>query len=215
MKDGRPKGRRLWRTATSNTAPDSTWAKRPSSPAWRCWNGQPFSDAAEPGRTLKRYAVRHLERFPLGTPFPEICTRLGELFSAPPLAHTTLVVDQTAVGQPVIGLLRRQRLRASIQPVTITAGDHASIDERGVWSAPKKELVSTLQLLLQSRRIKVAPNLPESGTLVRELVRFRTKATLSANDTLEVWRERPHDDLVLAVAIAAWQGERLREFWIR
>jgi hypothetical protein len=172
-------------------------------------------DADEPGRTQKHYAVRHLERFPPGTPFPKICARVGELFSAPPLAYITLVVDQTAVGQPVIGWLRRQRLRASILPVTITAGDYASMDERGVWSAPRKELVSTLQLLLQSRRIKAAPNLPESGALARELVRFRAKTAVSANDALEVWRERPHDDLVLAVAIAAWQGERLREFWFR
>jgi hypothetical protein len=171
-------------------------------------------DAERPGRTQKRYAVRHLERFPLGTPFPELCARLGELFSGPPLARSTLVVDLTAVGQPVLDLLRRRRLPASIQPVTITAGDRASIDERGVWSAPKKELVSTLQLLLQSRRISVASTLPESGTLARELVRFRTKATVSSNDALEVWRERPHDDLVLAVAIAAWQGERPKEFWV-
>jgi hypothetical protein len=28
------------------------------------------------------------------------------------------------------------------------------------------------------------------------------------------WREGAHDDLVLAVAIAAWKGEHLRKFWI-
>jgi hypothetical protein len=172
-------------------------------------------DADEPGRTQRHYAVRHLERFPLGTPYPAIGARLGELFAAPPLAHSTLVVDQTAVGQPVVQLLRRQRLPATIRPVTITAGDRDSIDERGVWSAPKKELVGTLQLLLQSRRLKVATDLSESGTLTRELVRFRSKATVSSSETLEAWRERPHDDLVLAVAIAAWLGERLQEFWIR
>ncbi len=115
----------------------------------------------------------------------------------------------------VMNLLRRARLRASIRPVTITAGDGDSIDDRGVCSAPRKELVSTLQLLLQSRRLKVTPNLPASATLVRVLMRFRNKATLSANDALEVWRERPHDDLVLAVAVAAWLGETLKEFWIR
>jgi hypothetical protein len=40
------------------------------------------------------------------------------------------------------------------------------------------------------------------------------KATLSPKDTLEAWREGPHDDLVLAVAIAAWQSEQLRDFWV-
>jgi hypothetical protein len=45
-------------------------------------------------------------------------------------------------------------------------------------------------------------------------MRFRAKSPLSAHGALEVWRERPHDDLVLAVAIAAWLGERLRELWV-
>src|SRR5271169_2521514 len=33
-------------------------------------------DLESPGRKLKFYAVRHLERFELGTSFPDICTRL-------------------------------------------------------------------------------------------------------------------------------------------
>jgi hypothetical protein len=34
-------------------------------------------------------------------------------------------------------------------------------------------------------------------------------------DSFEAWRENPHDDLVLAIAIAAWVGERaMYEFWI-
>jgi hypothetical protein len=44
---------------------------------------------------------------------------------------------------------------------------------------------------------------------------FRVKASLSPSETRESWREGPHDDLVLAVAIAAWQGERLLEYWLR
>src|SRR5262249_28642687 len=172
-------------------------------------------DPEDPGRNVKRYAVRHLERFALGTPFTAVRTRLSALFSAPPLAQSTLAVDQTAVGQPVVNLLRRAHLKASIRPVTITAGPEAHLNQNGGWSVPKKGLVSNLHGLLQSRRIKVAPSLPESQTLVQELMSFRAKATLSPNDTLDAWREGPHDDLVLAVAIAAWQSERLREFCIR
>jgi hypothetical protein len=133
------------------------------------------------GRNVKRYAVRHLERFTLGTPFTEMRTRLCTLFSAPPLAHSMLAVDQTGVGRPVVNLMRRASLKASIRPVTITAGHQAHLNEDGGWSVPKKELVSTLQVLLQSRRIKVAPRLPESQTLVQELGSFRVKATLSPN----------------------------------
>ena len=170
-------------------------------------------DRFYPGRRAKHYAVRHLERFAPGAAFDQVCTRLYKLLSTLPPEETTLAVDQTAVGQPVVNLLRRARPKASIRAVTITAGNQAQRNEGG-WSVPKKELVSTLQLLLQSRRIKVAPRLPESRILVQELVRFRVKASLASTDTLEVWREGPHDDLVLAVAVAAWMSEHLREFWM-
>ena len=34
------------------------------------------------------------------------------------------------------------------------------------------------------------------------------KITLAANETFSAWRERDHDDLVLAVALASWVGEQ-------
>jgi hypothetical protein len=72
----------------------------------------------------------------------------------------------------------------------------------------KKELVSVLQVLLQSRRLKIAP-LPERDLLLREFQTFRVKVTAAANETFEAWRERDHDDMVPAVAIAAWLGEHV------
>ncbi len=78
------------------------------------------------------------------------------------------------------------------------------------------ELVSVLQVLFQSRRLQVARRLPMASVLVKELENFRVKITVNANETFESWRERDHDDLVLAVAMATWLGERvLQEFWIR
>ena len=171
-------------------------------------------DAETPDREVRHYAVRHLQRFPLGTPYTTVAEQLAELFLVPPLRSGTLVVDQTAVGQPVIEMLRRSGIPARIRPVAITSGQKATKD-KGVWLVPRKELVSTLQVLLQARRIKVSPGLAESATLVRELTNFRAKVTAAAEDTLESWREGPHDDLVLAVAVAAWEAERHREWaWI-
>jgi hypothetical protein len=79
---------------------------------------------------------------------------------------------------------------------------------------PKKELVGVLQVMLQARRIKVAPTLPEAATLVRELTTFQVKITPAANEVFGAWREGQHDDLVLAVAIAVWQAERALEAWV-
>jgi hypothetical protein len=69
-------------------------------------------------------------------------------------------------------------------------------------------LVNTLQVLLQTRRLQVAKTLPETTELVHELEAFRTKPTKLAGEVDEMWRDGPHDDLVLAVALAAWMGER-------
>jgi hypothetical protein len=84
----------------------------------------------------------------------------------------------------------------------------------GVRLVPRKELVSTLQLILQERRLKVSPALPEAQTLVRELMNFKAKPPSVTEDTLESWREGPQDDLVLAVVLAAWQGEAYGPFLI-
>jgi hypothetical protein len=163
----------------------------------------------------KLFAVRHLERFPLGTSYPEICDRVVDLFDEPPLSNGTLAVDQTGVGRAVVDIIRRARPQAIIRPMTIIAG-HAVVPDEAGWHVPKKELVSVMQVLLQSRRLQVARALPIAPVLVRELETFRAKITVSANETFESWRERDHDDLVLAVAMAAWVGDRgLKQFWMR
>ena len=73
---------------------------------------------------------------------------------------------------------------------------------------PRQELAATLHELLHSRRLQVAPALPESAMLVRELAAFQLKVSAASKEELDAWREGAHDDLVLAVAVAAWLGER-------
>jgi hypothetical protein len=92
--------------------------------------------------------------------------------------------------------------------VTITAGHHASTADGGGWLVPKKELVSTLQVLLAARRLQVAPRLAEAQTLVRELLNFQVKVTRAAYETFGSSGEGQHDDLVLALALALWSAER-------
>jgi hypothetical protein len=182
----------------------------------RHWSG--LATAPVPTARVKKestFAVRHLERFPLGTSYTVICERLVQLFAQPPLKGSPLVVDQTGVGRAVVDLIGRAGPRASLRPITITAGHAVVVDGPG-WHIAKKELVGVMQVLLQSRRLQVARSLPLAAVLVKELRAFRVKITPSANETFESWRERDHDDLVLAVALAAWVGERgMQEFWYR
>ncbi|MBT9174209.1 MAG: hypothetical protein DDT21_02620 [Syntrophomonadaceae bacterium] len=160
----------------------------------------------EVDKTVTHYHLRCLERPRLGTPYPAIVERVGKLMGNEPLkGKTHLVVDSTGVGAPVVDLLEQ----AGLHPVavTITGGDSVSRDGDH-YSVPKRDLVSTLQVLFQGGRLKIAEGLPEAGTLVQELLSFRVKIDLkSAHDAYEPWREGIHDDLVLAVALACWYGE--------
>jgi hypothetical protein len=81
------------------------------------------------------------------------------------------------------------------------------IGEDSAYRVPKKDLVSTVAMLFQDRRIEIAAH-PLWEVLKKELENFRVKINIStATETFEAWRERDHDDLVLAVALAAWMAE--------
>jgi hypothetical protein len=102
----------------------------------------------------------------------------------------------------------RGRVACVFFSVTLTAGHVVTGGDAGGLRVPKKELVGTLQVMLQSRRLQVARTLPDAAVLVKELENFRVKVTAARNETFESWREGQHDDLVLAVALAAWLGEQ-------
>lgn len=168
-------------------------------------------DPAEASRVLNHYAVRHLERYPLGTAYTAVAEQMGRRYAAPPLTGSLLAVDMTGVGRPVVEMIRREvKQQARLRPITITAGSVPGWSG-GAQTVPKRLLVSHLQVLLQSRRLKIAPGLPDAEVLVRELQNFKVKITASANEVFEAWREGAHDDLVLAVGLAVWVGENRRE----
>ncbi len=153
------------------------------------------------------YAVRHLERFALGTSYVAVADRLRDLFSREPLGGCTVAADATGVGRGVVDFLQRAGLGVGLSAITITSG-HAVTVEGNRYTVPKRDLVAVMQLLLQSRRLSIAPALKEAAVLRRELSEFRVKVTVHANEVFESWRERDHDDLVLSVALACWLAER-------
>jgi hypothetical protein len=169
--------------------------------------------------TTARYDVRHLERMPLGTSYPEVVKQVSErVYALRDLdASLTLVVDQTGVGRPVVDLLRDAALPCRLVPIMITGGQTVTqTEEQHGWvkttsfHVPKRDLVSVFAVLLQSGRIRVAQDLLAAQLLVQELLNFRVKISLAGRDSYgagEEWRDGAHDDLVLAVALAAWYGE--------
>lgn len=121
-------------------------------------------------------------------------------------ATPALVADRTGVGRPVVDVLRA----AELSPVTITGGDVVTQDGRD-FRVPKRDLVSAVQVLLQSERLKIARALPEASMMTGELLAFKVSINLRGHDSYGndagQWRENPHNDLVLAVALACWYGE--------
>jgi hypothetical protein len=121
------------------------------------------------------------------------------------------VIDGTGVGRGVVDMFRTSRDQVCrIVPVLITAGNKAA-QENGYWHVPKKDLVSAVQILLQTGRLKIA-DVPERATLLAELQGFEVKITAAANATYGAWREGLHDDLVLALALAVWYAQRPQQW---
>jgi len=151
------------------------------------------------------YHIRHLQRFKLGTSYPEIVEIVSDLVSQKPLKEKSkLVVDSTGVGAPVVDMLKQ----AQLHPIAVTITGGNEVNRNGsAYKVPKRDMVSNLQVLFQGGRLKIAEELSEARTLVNELLNFKVKISAKAHDTYEAWREGIHDDLVLAVALACWYGQ--------
>src|SRR4051812_12676662 len=92
-------------------------------------------EANPAGRVEDALHLRHLERYPLRTPYPEQADRIARLMRSKELISETrvpweptvfrkpptLVVDATGVGKAVTDLLKERGLR--FKAVTITGGD--------------------------------------------------------------------------------------------
>ena len=174
------------------------------------------------GQTVKGLHLRHLERYPLRTPYPEIVENVAALVRDEKLSPTeydpsrgryssqppVLVVDNTGVGVAVTDLLKGKGLRFT--PVTITGGDTAHKSGRN-WRVPKRDLVAALEVPFHTGELKVAEGLTLWPALKEELLNFRRKINLkTAHDSYEHWRESDHDDLVLATALACWWASQRR-----
>lgn len=153
------------------------------------------------------YDVRHLERFPLGTSYPAIVESVCALLTTAPLVGSSirLLVDDTGVGAPVVNLLKRARLGTYPVTMTITAG-FAVTREASHYIVPKRDVISATKVLLQSERLRFAEGLPETQTLVKELLAYQPRMDPQPADSLAGWREGVYDDLVLAVAMICWDA---------
>jgi hypothetical protein len=164
---------------------------------------------------VESFHVRHLERLPLGTPYPTQIQHVANLLGREPLTDATLVIDFTGVGRPVFDMFDRAGLRP--HGVLITAGNEVSQQSARIFHVPKQHLISQLEARLHSGELKIAANIADAGALAEELKDFARKVSESGRVTFNA-RSGAHDDLVLAVAIALftalnrtrWESTELR-----
>lgn len=149
------------------------------------------------------FHLRHLERMPPGSSYARVVARVEEISRS--LARPDLVIDATGVGQAAIELFKAARLGPTV--VTITAGDEVT-EQWPCFRVPKRDVISTAQVLLQTERLKIARDLPNAQLLLRELQSFRMNVDLKRTSDSLAWREGANDDLVLALAVGLWLGER-------
>jgi hypothetical protein len=165
--------------------------------------------------------LRHLERYPLRTLYPDIAEGVASLLldeRLSPNEHDPsrrrvfrkapeLIVDQTGVGPAVTDILKKKGL--NFKAITITGGDSVHGLGGGRYRVPKRDLVSALEVAFHTGELKVAEDMKVWPTLREELLNFRRKIDLrTAHDSYEHWREGDHDDLVLATALACWWVRR-------
>jgi hypothetical protein len=127
-----------------------------------------------------------------------------------PSVALTLVTDITGVGRPVHEIIERAITAADLpraglgvrlEPVTFTHGDRLDRADGGGRSVGKAYLVSRLQALLQTDRVKL-PRTPEAAALARELRDYEIRLSEDANDRYGAFKVGAHDDLVTALGLA-------------
>lgn len=156
------------------------------------------------------YHLRYLERLKLNTNYTIAVNRVSELVRMTQrLGRCTVVGDATGVGLPILELLRQNRSVSAVA-VTITGGNLVS-GSGGAFRVPKRDLVRTLVMLFESRRLQISQTLRAATELIEELRNFKARINpRTRRETYQADGRGSHDDLVLAVALACWYAENRR-----
>ena len=166
--------------------------------------------------------LRHLERLPAQTSYPDTVERVTTLLSLPEIdegegcGDVGVLIDVTGSGRAIVELFKR----ADITPVVVNITGAGVIEEEvkfNDWRLPKVELVGALRVAYETERLRMASSLELVPDLLAELREFKMKPPrIDANDP-ESWRENEFDDLVFAVGLATWRASRIvpSAEWVR
>jgi hypothetical protein len=121
-----------------------------------------------------------------------------------------LIVDQTAVGEPVADVVLKSLSRYGRRVIILGTHNISYVDS--IYHIPKLTLINTPAAMLAVDRLKIGEDVRGKKELIEELVRYAGRRTSTSGLVVDTWREQPADDLVFAVALACWQLQQC-EFW--
>lgn len=149
--------------------------------------------------------LKHLRRIPIGTDYLDVIDEVQSAirFLGAPRRPSTrrprvfLALDAAGPGQLAMEIFRNSGSGARIVPVCITGGAAENMLRGGICAVPRQALIANLCALLQSGRLGFSSQLYWVRELMRELSSLRVDG-----------RQANHDDLVMALGLAAWLAIR-------
>ncbi len=181
---------------------------------------------AELGPDVYEHHIRFAKRYPHYTLYPDVAADAVEnvlhneklvvrdLPRTPPYGYRErplLVIDAGGPGKAVRDeLIRRGDVRKrEFVAVVLTGGLTESRGDGGTYNVPKSRLLEQLKVDAEFGMVKISEGLDLLDTLKREFANIRPKIRPDQKAlTYEEIRERVHDDLVIASALAHWAARR-------
>jgi hypothetical protein len=148
--------------------------------------------------------LTHIERIPLDRSYHGIAQHLrATIAKLPTPKRADLVLDATGSGAPFVDLLLSLgAVGADVTRVAFTSGTRQSYSSR-VHLVPKKDLLHSLNLIINSPLFRIPPDLPNRHLLLTEMEGYRSAPTPAGNIR---FLPGPTDDLIMALALAAWKA---------
>jgi len=161
-----------------------------------------FDEDSESEVIYPEIIVRWVERkqVPYDVVIDDAAMRLTDLRLVDNCAH---LIDITGVGQAVWDMMVRQGLA----PIGISITNGLQTNSAGYgYTVTKVELISSLQLALRNRHLKFADGLDQAivDQIRHEFSTFVPKPRENRSVSYEAWREKDHDDIILALAMNVW-----------
>lgn len=165
------------------------------------WTNGERNPATNAIALLPRLTVRHAPRLALDTEtvnIPRFVRDAAQQFAAPygtPAKKGTLLIDATGNGHTVVELFRKETHGLKLTPVCISAGHKAKVLKDSYLSIPRTDLLTRTRMLFERKLISIDRTASGVDVLERELTHFEPSG-----------HQQEHDDLVIALALAAWQA---------